>query len=45
MRFRPEVIKNYRDGKEEITIRGVVKLELYVGGVWEPKVNLESCPP
>lgn len=32
-RFGPEIIRNYRDKKEEITIRDVVELELYVGGV------------
>lgn len=31
-RFRVEIIKNYRDRKEEITIRDV-ELELYVAGV------------
>lgn len=43
-RFRLEIIKNYRDRKEEITIRDV-ELELYVAGVWGPKYNLESHSP
>lgn len=34
-----------RDGKEEIDVRDVVELELYVGGIRGIKDNLESCSP
>lgn len=34
-----------RDRKEEITVRGVVELELYVGGIRGTKDNLENCSP
>lgn len=34
-----------RDGEEEITVRDVVELELYVEGIRGIKDNLESCSP